>query len=213
MPLLKPARIPAFIKWCYPNWYVWDKPSAKPTVYLTFDDGPVPEVTPWVLDVLKKYNCKATFFCIGENVKQHPTIFKAILDEGHQIGNHTFNHLKGTSVNTHTYIQNTLKAQQYLDELMPQSKTTLFRPPYGKIQRSQAKLLRERGYQIVMYRTIAYDWDAAISKEVCLENACKAKNGDLIVFHDSVKAYYNLEYVLPQALAFYKNKGFEFGLL
>ncbi len=216
-----PVRVPDVVKWLHPNWYVWDKPENKQAVYLTFDDGPIPEVTPWVLDILSTYDIKATFFCIGENVQKHPDLFKRIVQEGHQIGNHTFNHLKGWKTDTPTYIENTLLAQTTIEQMLegltknnetPTSK--LFRPPYGKIKTDQATTLASQGFEIIMYRVVAYDWDVSVSREQCLNNITKhTKGGDLIVFHDSQKAFKNLKYTLPKAIAFLRAEGYDFETL
>lgn len=216
-----PVRVPALIKWLHPNWYVWDKPKNSQTVYLTFDDGPIPEVTPWVLDTLSENNIKATFFCIGENVQKYPDLFKRIVQEGHQVGNHTYNHLKGWKTDTPTYIENTLLAQSVIENTLKDgilsdetSITKLFRPPYGKIKKRQARKLTTQGFEIIMYRVVAYDWDPKISREQCLHNITKhTKGGDLVVFHDSIKAFKNLKYTLPKAITFLREKGHTFARL
>jgi peptidoglycan/xylan/chitin deacetylase (PgdA/CDA1 family) len=211
--------------------YVWDIPNTENKVFLTFDDGPIPEVTEWVLDQLKKYNVKATFFCIGENIKKNPDVFLKLLSEGHSIGNHTFNHLNGWKTETKNYIENIAMAEKSLqiadsrlhttqnsatksDNLNPtlfNLKSKLFRPPYGKIKLSQSKILREKGYKIIMWDIISYDFDAKISKEQCLENVLKnVKSGSIIVFHDSKKAFQNLEYVLPRVLENLSKRKFVF---
>lgn len=211
--------------------YVWDIPNNDRKVYLTFDDGPIPEVTEWVLSELKKHNAKATFFCIGDNVKKYPEVLNKVLSEGHSVGNHTFNHLNGWKTETNHYIENALLCEnEFLDcrlqfadgrfqnndtnlkpeTLNPKPETlNLFRPPYGKIKPAQSKILRERGYKIIMWDVISYDFDTTISKEECLENVLKnVKSGSIIVFHDSQKAFKNLEYALPRTLNFLKEKGF-----
>ena len=210
-----PIRVPSFIKWMHPSWYIWDKPSQEKVIYLTFDDGPIPEVTEWVLDLLKQKGVKATFFCIGDNVQKHPTIFKRTLEEGHTIGNHTQNHLKGWIQDTTTYLENTslaektmTKASNKVQENIPSF--PLFRPPYGKIKRRQAKKLRKKGYEIIMYRTVAYDWDASVTPEQCLKNVIdNSRSGDLIVFHDSVKASENMKYALPKVIDYFLEKGYQ----
>lgn len=218
---LKLSRVPAFLKWLYPQWYVWDKKTSKKTVYLTFDDGPVPEVTEFVLDTLsrkRKNPIPATFFCIGDNVRKHPEIFKRICQSGHSIGNHTQHHLNGWKTNTDAYIDNVRLAEEEISTYLPKTintpTTPLFRPPYGKIKRKQARVLKKLGYTIIMYRVIAFDWDAHTSPEQCLDNVIKkAKNGDIIVFHDSVKAFENMKYALPRAIAYFENADFTFGRL
>lgn len=184
--------------------YLWRFSVSKKIVYLTFDDGPIPEVTDFVLTTLKNYNAKATFFCIGDNVRKHPTVFQNIINQGHAIGNHTFNHLKGWKTSTKNYIENVEKAEEYIN-------SKLFRPPYGKIKKLQAKALEKRGYTIVMWDVISADFDQNISNEKCLINVIKnATNGSIIVFHDSIKAKERLEFALPKVLDYFSRKGFEF---
>lgn len=169
MSLLKLSRVPSFFKWCHPSWYVWDRLRASKTIYLTFDDGPIPEVTEFVLDTLSRKRASsiaATFFCIGDNVHKHPSIFKRILAEGHAVGNHTFNLLKGNLTSTETYIKNIHLAElEMAKHINPKTKklsTTLFRPPYGRIKQGQAETLKKLGYDLIMYRVIAFDWDTKI---------------------------------------------------
>ncbi len=191
--------MPKLIQRLYPE-RIWAFSRSSNSVYLTFDDGPIPEVTPWVLDELKKHNAKATFFCIGENVQKHPEIFKRIITEGHAVGNHTFNHLMGTKTETSTYIENILLAEALID-------SKLFRPPYGKISSKQAKILQQKGFKIVMWDIISYDFDANICEEECLQNVLKnTKPGSVVVFHDSLKAEKNLRFVLPKVLEFIKSQ-------
>lgn len=205
----------------HPYWYIWDKPSKGKVIYLTFDDGPIPEITEWVLDILAQKEIKATFFCIGNNVQKHPSIFKKIIDQEHCIGNHTQNHLKGWATDTQTYLTNVMQAETTMSSLLElqeehkdQPHFPLFRPPYGKIKRKQAKKLRKEGYQIIMYRTVAYDWETTVSPEQCLQNIIKnTRSGDLIVFHDSVKASKNMKYALPKAIDYFLKKGYEFKAL
>jgi peptidoglycan-N-acetylglucosamine deacetylase len=203
--------------------YVWDIPNAENKIYLTFDDGPTPEITEWVLEELKKYNAKATFFCIGDNVEKYPEIFKKIINEGHSIGNHTFNHLNGWRTSTAEYLENVnlcessilnLKSNPSVSERAKQIlnlKSAIFRPPYGKIKLSQSRKLRQLGYKIIMWDVLSADFDSSISKEKCLDNVIKyTKSGSIIVFHDSTKAFPNLEYTLPKALKYWTAKGFVF---
>ena len=188
--------------------YVWDIPNNENKVYLTFDDGPTPEITQWTLNQLKEYNAKATFFCIGDNIRKYPEIFQKVINEGHSIGNHTFNHLNGWKTNTSDYIEN-VKLYETEHCKLNIEQCQLFRPPYGKIKPSQSKIFRKLGYRIIMWDIISYDFDATIFKEQCLENVLKnVKSGSIIVFHDSKKAFTNLEYVLPRTLEFLKEKGF-----
>ncbi len=194
--------MPRFIQRLYPE-RIWAFSREEKSIYLTFDDGPIPEVTPWVLDELKKYNAKATFFCIGENVQKHPEIFQRILSEGHSVGNHTFNHLNGWKTATSEYIENVDKAEAQMgnNSKFKIQDSRLFRPPYGKITSKQAKILQRKGFKIVMWDIISYDYDANTSPEKCLQNVLKnIKPGSIVVFHDSLKAEKNLRYVLPKVL-------------
>jgi len=185
--------------------YTWRFFTDKKEIYLTFDDGPTAEITNWTLDILKKYNAKATFFCIGKNVVSEPEIYNRILEEKHQVGNHTNNHLKG-STRSKTYIENTLLAEKQLD-----NKAKLFRPPYGKIKTCQAKKLQSLGFKIIMWDVLSADFDTSISSQKCLENVLKnTTNGSIIVFHDSKKAAEKLTYVLPKVLEYYSEKGYIF---
>ena len=170
---------------------------------MTFDDGPIPDVTPWVLEQLAAYSAKATFFMIGDNVQKHPTIYQQVIDEDHRIGNHTFNHFDGWKTANQTYFDNIEKCAEHID-------SKLFRPPYGKLKPSQAKHLRKQ-YNIVLWDVLSGDFDKTISSEKCLNNVLRqAKNGSIIVFHDSLKAEKHLRYVLPKVLDFYHKKGFVF---
>lgn len=191
------------IKKLFPN-FIWDIPNLNKCVYLTFDDGPTPEITDWVLNQLKSFNTKATFFCIGNNIEKHPEIFDRIMRDGHSIGNHTFNHLNGWNTPTEKFIENIdLKSDIY------RLKSKLFRPPYGKIKPSQTKTLLEQGYKIIMWDILSADFDKNISPDKCLENVINnLQSGSIIVFHDSVKAFKNLEYVLPITLQFLKENGY-----
>lgn len=202
-----------FIKTIFPN-YVWEVPNHENKVYLTFDDGPTPEITEWTLAQLKLYNTKATFFCIGDNVQKFPEIFQKVVNEGHSIGNHTFNHLNGWNTEKEIYIKNVELCNQEIANSRLQTAdcllhTNLFRPPYGKIKPSQSKILRKQGYKIIMWDVISYDFDASITPKKCLENVLKnVQSGSIIVFHDSKKAFQNLEFVLPRTLQFLNEKGY-----
>jgi peptidoglycan/xylan/chitin deacetylase (PgdA/CDA1 family) len=198
-----------FIKKIFSN-YVWDIPNTENKIYLTFDDGPTPEVTEWVLEELKKHQAKATFFCIGKNIQNNPDLFKKVINDGHAIGNHTFDHLNGWKTNTADYLNNASSCLTSIFNLQSVS-CKLFRPPYGKIKTSQSKKLRELGYKIIMWDVLSADFDQTITPEKCLENVLQnATSGSVIIFHDSLKAYKNLEYVLPRSLQILKEKGFIF---
>lgn len=198
------VKSPAVLKWIFPK-RIWSLPNKTNTVYLTFDDGPIPEVTPWVLDILKHYKIKASFFCIGDNVQKHPLIYNRIVNEGHAIGNHTYNHLNGWKTATKDYIQNCKKFEEILNQVQDDKSiiNNLFRPPYGKITSKQSRLIQKKGYSIIMWDVLSADFDVSISEEKCLQNVLKnIKPGSIIVFHDSLKAEKKLRYVLPKALEF-----------
>lgn len=232
---LTPVKIPLVVKKMFPN-YVWDIPTRDKVLYLTFDDGPTPEITHWVLNTLKSFDAKATFFCIGKNIETHPDIFKAIFNDGHAIGNHTYNHIKGWKTYTEDYVGNVLKAEHVMSsefgvqslkfqkitdsEINMQQSTisnqkstinNLFRPPYGQITPKQGRELIALGYKIIMWDVISFDWDKTVSEETCLNNVItKSTNGSIIVFHDSVKASRNMQYTLPKTLEYFSRKGYVF---
>jgi len=210
---------------------LWNLPKTGNTLYLTFDDGPIPEVTPWALAFLKEYHAKATFFCIGENIEKYPEIFDHILAEGHNVGNHSFNHLNGWKTPFSSYVENVQKAEEIIFEKQEardkiqdfrsenieergekkDKNIRLFRPPYGKITPKQIKILQGQGFKIVMWEVISGDFDANISAENCLNNVLKnSKPGSIVVFHDSIKASAKLKEVLPKVLEYFHQKGFEF---
>ncbi|WP_201288864.1 polysaccharide deacetylase family protein [Polaribacter septentrionalilitoris] len=199
--------------------YTWRFHTKKKEIFLTFDDGPTPEITQFVLDELQKYDAKATFFCIGKNIEKYPNIFAQIIADGHAIGNHTQNHLKGWKTNTITYLENILECEEVISKEIEKlnhsknyaQKSKLFRPPYGKIKKKQAKKLIKRGYEIIMWNVLSADFNINISKEECLENVLEnTKEGSIIVFHDSIKAAERMQYALPRLLKEFSNKGFTF---
>ena len=201
-------KIPRIITSYYKN-YTWRFKTIKKEIYLTFDDGPTTEVTQFVLDTLKEHQAKATFFCIGKNIEKHPELFKKIIKEGHAIGNHTQHHLNGWKTSLDNYINDIETCQNTINQFTKNSK--LFRPAYGRIKKSQAKSLINKGYQIIMWSVLSGDFDTHLSKEKCLDNVVKnTKNGDIIVFHDSEKAFEKLQYLLPLILKYFSEKGFEF---
>lgn len=194
--------IPHLFHWIFPN-YTWKVKTIKKVVYFTFDDGPHPDITPWVLEQLAVYNAKATFFMVGENILKYHEIFEQVKNHGHQIGNHTFNHLKGWKTNNDIYFQNMQQCQEL-------TKTNLFRPPYGRIKNSQAKQI-SKTHQIIMWNKLSRDYEVNLNIQDCLKAMKKLPaNGSIFVFHDSEKAFKNLQVLLPQLLAFYKNEGYEF---
>lgn len=202
------VKSPLLLKWYYPK-LTWNKNRDQKVIYLTFDDGPIPDVTAFVLKTLKNFDAKATFFCIGDNIVKHPDIFEQIKRAGHQIGNHTFNHLKGWITENQHYLDNFRQCQELTG-------TNLFRPPYGRIKKSQASGIRTLmpEMQLIMWDVLSGDFDPGLSPHKCYENVIKhTRNGSIIVFHDSLKAFDRLEYALPLALQYFKEKGYQFGML
>lgn len=193
--------------------FVWDVPTTQKTVYLTFDDGPIPEATPWVLSVLKEHNIKATFFCIGDNIEKHFDTFKQVINDGHTIGNHTFNHLNGWGTDYDKYIENFEKCEASILQ-RTETSAKLFRPPYGKINNKQATELRKRGYKIIMWDVLSADFDQTITPQQCLQNVINnVTSGSIIIFHDSIKASANLRYALPKTIEYLKENDFSFAVL
>ncbi len=179
------------------------KRKRRKVVYLTFDDGPIPEVTPWVLDLLDAYDVKATFFLVGDNVKRNPELFEEIKRRGHSYGNHTMHHLQGFKTTLMRYMRDITEANELID-------SPLFRPPHGLISWSQAKALKEH-YNIVMYDLVTRDYSKKLNGEQVLNNVKKyTRNGSIIVFHDSLRAEKNLKYALPKAIEWLKEQGYEF---
>ncbi|WP_340075250.1 polysaccharide deacetylase family protein [Leptobacterium sp. I13] len=184
--------------------YTWDIPSINKTLFITFDDGPTPGVTDWVLEELQKYNAKATFFCIGKNVTKHPELYHRIIHEGHAVGNHTHGHIKGWKTSVSDYIEDIEKASEIID-------SKLFRPPYGEITIPKGRQLKKLGYKIIMWDVLAIDWKPQISPEKSVSNVIKnARNGSIIVFHDSIKASRNMKHALSETLAYFHNSGYTF---
>ncbi|WP_025298877.1 polysaccharide deacetylase family protein [Niabella soli] len=196
-------KTPSWLKKVYGG-YIWDIPVREKKIFLTFDDGPHPVATPFVLEQLKHYNARATFFCIGKNVQAEPALYQQLFEEGHRVGNHTHNHLNGWRTDTHIYLDNILQASNVIN-------TDLFRPPYGRITRKQGYLLRQKHFRIIMWDVLSGDFDQSLAPEKCLANVVrKTTPGSIIVFHDSQKAFNNLQYVLPKALEQLSAAGFTF---
>ena len=207
------VKTPGWLKRIYDS-YIWSMPVKDKMLYLTFDDGPHPEATPFVLNELRKYNASATFFCIGKNVVSHPGIYKQIIDEGHSIGNHTHNHLNGWKTNNVDYMKDIALASQEID-------SDLFRPPYGRITSFQAKnlkpVMKGKDPKIIMWDVLSGDFDTectpqqCLSPQQCLANVLFASvPGSIVVFHDSEKAFPKLQYTLPRTLKYFSEKGYLF---
>ena len=193
---------PLLLRWMYPRAF-WRMNKNEKAVYLTFDDGPIPEITPWVLDLLDKYHIKATFFLVGHNVRKHPEEFKMIVERGHRLGNHTFNHIQGLKYLSYNYLANVNKA----DELI---KSNLFRPPHGWMRWAQYMVLRNR-YTIVMWDLVTRDYSKRLNGPQVLNKVKKyVRNGSIITFHDSLKSEKNLKYALPRAIEWLLEQGYEF---
>ena len=199
------VHTPQYVQALFPG-LTWKMPSSHKTIYLTFDDGPIPEVTPWVIETLKKYNAQATFFCVGDNVRKYPEIYRQVKEAGHSVGNHTLNHLSGWATENISYFHNI----RHCARIVPSG---LFRPPYGKLRPSQIQFL-QRHYQIIMWDVLSADFDKEITPEVCFQNVIQhAGHGSIVVFHDSLKAETNLRYALPLVLSHFTELGYSFSAL
>jgi peptidoglycan/xylan/chitin deacetylase (PgdA/CDA1 family) len=196
------ARTPFLIKKLYHSGAVWTMPCVNKKVYLTFDDGPVPEATPFVLETFAKFNAKATFFCVGENVSKHPELYKEIIASGHSVGNHTYNHLKGWKTSCDEYLENVALCSDVVT-------SDLFRPPYGRITKQQGRLLG-KNFKLIFWTVLSGDYDAAVSPEMCYNNVVNnLEPGAIIVFHDSIKAFKNMSDCLPRVLSYCAEQGYE----
>ncbi len=196
------VKTPWWLKRFYAK-LIWHIPSKEKVLYFTFDDGPHPQATPFVLDALRQYKAKGTFFCIGKNVVHHPQIYTRITDEGHSIGNHTFNHANGWLTDDSSYRENIFKAGESID-------SNLFRPPYGRIKRSQTKMIMPC-FKVIMWDVLSADFDIKLSPQKCFDNVVwNCKPGSIVVFHDSQKAFERLHYALPLALAHFSRLGYRF---
>lgn len=195
-------KTPELIQNLFPN-FTWKIPNEEKKIFLTFDDGPIPEITPWVVKTLEQYHAKATFFCVGENVQKYASIAEDVRSAGHSLGSHTYNHLSGWSTDNIPFFHNVRQAATLV-------KSPLFRPPYGRIKPSQIPFMM-RHYHIIMWEVLSGDFDPTLTKEQCLENVINnAKSGSIIVMHDSIKAGSKLKYVLPAVLEHYRGQGYTF---
>ena len=196
---------PFFLRWYYPK-ITFNKSRKERKIFLTFDDGPIPEVTPRILDILAAYDIKATFFCVGDNIEKYRSIYERIRSEGHQVGNHTYNHLRGWDTEDNIYLNNIAKCQQLTG-------TSLFRPPYARAKKTQLKALYER-YEVIFWDVLSGDFDEQISPEKCYQNVIKhVRSGSIIVFHDNIKALPRVTYALPKVISYLKRAGYDFGVL
>jgi peptidoglycan/xylan/chitin deacetylase (PgdA/CDA1 family) len=194
-------RAPGIIKKILPG-FVWRYKTGK-KVYLTFDDGPIPNSTEWTLNLLKEKGIKASFFCVGDNVRKYPDLYRKILEQGHAVGNHTFNHLRGWTKNTKSYVENVKLASEYID-------SKLFRPPYGMIKPSQYKLLK-KDYKIIMWDVLSGDYRTDISPERCLQDVLKkVRPGSILLFHNHIKSEKNMRYAIPRLIDKLHKQGYEF---
>lgn len=202
-------KTPFWLRAIYSN-CIWKIPAKEKVIYLTFDDGPNPEATPFVLANLKKYNAKATFFCIGNNVLKHTNIYESVLNDGHRVGNHTYDHLNGWQTENQLYIENIKDAKNIIE-------SNLFRPPYGRIKKSQIKLLKQSDSlpnQIIMWDVLSGDFDQKMDGETCARNVIKnTVPGSIIVFHDSQKAWDRMSVALPIVLEYFSNLGYRMELI
>jgi peptidoglycan/xylan/chitin deacetylase (PgdA/CDA1 family) len=210
--------VPSTIQWLIPS-CTWRREGQGKVIYLTFDDGPHPEITAWVMDELKKHQIKATFFCVGENLKKHTETAKQLLTEGHQIGNHTMHHIKGWKHKNDDYLRDIESCETEIRDIHEQldiekAQPRLFRPPYGQIKPSQIKLLRNKGYEIIQWSDLSCDYDKHLNCEKSLSALVKnAKPGSIVVFHDSKKAEHQLKQILPRYLEALLKEGFTFQTL
>lgn len=195
-------RTPSILPLLYPT-LIWRIPTTENKIYLTFDDGPVPGPTDFALEQLKQFNAKATFFCIGNNVEKNESLFKKIEEQGHAVGNHTQNHKKGWITPNEEYLNDISLCQEKMKD------TVLFRPPFGRIKRSQIKQLDN--YKIIMWDVLSYDYSRAMNRDRCLQGVIRASRpGSIVVFHDSYKAEENMTYALPRLLDHFSQKGYKF---
>lgn len=197
---------PLWLQWAFPD-LTWRKQNIDNAIYLTFDDGPCPEVTPWLLETLQAYQASATCFCVGANAQKYPELLKAIKRDGHQLGNHTYRHKDGWRTSTQNYLADVHEADQYLS-------TALFRPPYGKITPRIANALKGKGYQVIMWDVLSYDFDKRVDTAKALNKCLRhTKPGSIIVFHDLPKAFPQLKALLPAFLNQIYERGYHFALL
>ena len=198
-------RVPKLYRSLYSGSH-WRFNTDKKVVYLTFDDGPIPEITPWVLDLLDKYNIKATFFCVGDNVRKYPEIYQMVQDRGHIVGNHTFHHVQGLKITTKSYVKDVEKAEELI-------KSKLFRPPHGHMRLPQFYALRDK-YKIIMWDVVTRDYSHLMTSDDVFKVVKKyTRNGSIIVFHDSIKAGNRMKEALPRSIEWLLEQGYTFQLI
>ncbi len=198
-------------------WYrssIWEIPGNEKKLYLTFDDGPQPKLTDYILNTLHQYHAKATFFCVGDNIRKYPDLAKKIIDQGHEIGNHTYNHLSGWGTDTKVYIENMERCEEEISKITGRGSSCLFRPPYGKISSRQSKSIKDKGFNIIMWDILSYDFDKNLNvNKADSQIKNKTKGGSIVLFHDNYKAQENLEYLLPKYLEYFTSRGFQFSVI
>jgi len=197
------TKTPGIVKPLYSN-VLWHVPTAEKVIYLTFDDGPIPDITPAALEILAEYDATASFFCVGENVQKHSNVLAAVVDQGHTVGHHTYHHSNGWKTSDYSYFRDVLRGQATVA-------TPWFRPPYGKIKRSQLSAVKER-YNVVLWDVLSADFDTSKTGEYCANAVCRnAKEGSIVVFHDSIKAADRMLFALPKVLQHFSDLGYRFG--
>lgn len=209
-------KYPAFLKILFPQ-FLWRVNTGKKEIYLTFDDGPIPEITEWILAELAKFQAKATFFCVGDNIRKYPQIFKKVVSAGHSVGNHTFNHLDGWKTEPTTYLKNMADCDAIMMQNLPSNyfddRTKLFRAPHVRIKRKQWQEI-SKTHKIVMMDVVSGDFDKNLKPEICLQKTIAAtQKGSIVIFHDNIKAATNLKYALPLFLEHFAAIGFIFKAL
>lgn len=197
------SKIPKFLQLLFSKSVEFRIKTKEKVIFLTFDDGPVPEVTNKVLEILRRYNAKATFFCVGDNIRKHPECYQSLLDQGHSVGNHTMYHSNGLRTTFEDY-------KTSVEECEALCESNLFRPPYGRITKKQLRYVKSKGYRVILWTVISFDYNQKNTPALCLKNSLKLKAGDIILFHDNPKAERNMLFCLERVLSFYSKKGFRF---
>lgn len=207
-------QIPTWIQNLYAG-FTWRRDSVNKTIYLTFDDGPIPEVTPAVLEMLRRYGVKATFFVVGDNAQHHPELMQDILADGHRLGNHTFHHLKGHKTHTEAYLRDVQDCQQMIDSQSDGTSTKkLFRPPHGRLKSAQKQALLDLGYEIIMWDVLTHDYNPHYSPEKMMRIIRRCtRSGSIITFHDSLRSNQRMLKTLPLAIEYWQQEGFHLALL